>query len=124
MSAGNSAAYRAEVNAHEKEYFAGQGIDIVAVIGMEFEDGPHIGRKFAAVTPAEIIKHVRGVDCDEAQAIFISCANFGSASVVDALEKELNKPVITSNTATLWSSLRTAGIQERIEGFGILLAAH
>lgn len=120
--------YTTDVNADEKDYFAANGIDIVAMAGMEFEDGPNSdqvpGRNFAAVPPAEIIDHVRGVDCAEAEAIFISCANFGSASVIDALERELRKPVITSNVSTLWFSLRAAGINEQIDGFGKLLAEH
>ena len=40
------------------------------------------------------------------------------------LEKKLGKPVITSVQATFWGSLRAAGIEDRIEGCGRLLAEH
>jgi maleate cis-trans isomerase len=43
--------------------------------------------------------------------------------VIEALERELERPVITSNQAVLWKTLRAAEIEDRIEGFGRLLRA-
>ena len=40
---------------------------------------------------------------------------------VEPLERELHRPVITSNTATMWHCLRKMGIPDRVEGFGRLL---
>ncbi len=114
--------YSAEVNAHEAEYFADRGIEVVAMAGMEFGDAPDRGLKFAAVPPDQICDHVRSVDQTDAEAIFISCANFASASVVQDLEEELGKPVITSNISTFWAGLRTAGVDDPIGGYGSLLA--
>jgi maleate isomerase len=42
----------------------------------------------------------------EADAYFISCANIQSMDVIEALEKRLEKPVLTSNQAALWYALR------------------
>ena len=53
--------------------------------------------------------------------MFISCTNFRTIEVVDRLESEVGKPVISSNTATFWMIARTAGIDEAINGFGELL---
>ena len=58
---------------------------------------------------------------DDADAIFISCANIHSIDVIEALERDLNKPVITSNQAALWHALRTAGIDDTIPKLGKLL---
>ncbi len=116
--------YPAEVNAHEAEYFGERGIEVVAMAGMDFGDAPDRGLKFAAVPPDQICDHVRSVDRDEADAVFISCANFASASVVQELEEELDKPVITSNIATFWAGLRAAGIDDPITGYGRLVANH
>ncbi|MDP6109928.1 MAG: hypothetical protein QGF71_07615 [Rhodospirillales bacterium] len=116
--------YSTQINAHEIEYFSGRGIEVAASVGMDFDEGPDIGLKFAAVTAGQICDHVRSADRSEAQAIFISCANFGSASIVQMLEEELGKPVITSNIATFWAGLRAAGIEDSISGYGRLLAEH
>ena len=95
------------------------------MVGMSFnETGPALGRRFGSVTPLEIYNHALSVDHSEAQAILISCANFGSAQVVEKIEKEIKKPVITSNIATFWASLRAANIKDNIKGFGHLLAGN
>src|SRR6266566_173572 len=46
----------------------------------------------------------------DAEAYFISCANIHSMEVIERLENELGKPVITSNQAALWCALRELGI--------------
>ena len=58
---------------------------------------------------------------DDADAYFISCANIRSIDVIQALEKELNKPVVTSNQAAFWCSLRMAGIQDVVPSLGRLM---
>ena len=47
-----------------------------------------------------------------------------SQDVVERIEAESGKPVITSTQATLWKLLRVAGVADRIKGYGQLLAEH
>ena len=56
-----------------------------------------------------------------ADAYFISCANIHSIDVIEDLERDLGKPVVTSNQAAIWCALRTVGFNEAIPGLGILL---
>ena len=58
---------------------------------------------------------------DDADAYFISCANIRSVDAIEALEKELGKPVVTSNQAAFWCSLRMAGIDDVVPGLGRLM---
>ena len=58
---------------------------------------------------------------DTADAYFLSCANIHSIDVIDELERDLSKPVITSNQAAIWCSLRAAGIRDDVPGLGALL---
>ena len=60
---------------------------------------------------------------DDADAYFISCANIHSIDVIDALEDELDRPVITSNQAALWSALRLASLNDNISALGRLFKA-
>ena len=57
---------------------------------------------------------------DDADAYFISCANIRSIDVIEALEKELGKPVVTSNQAAFWRALRMAGVMDEIPALGSL----
>lgn len=116
--------YPPEVNDHEKSYMAARGVEVVAMAGMTFPNAKVEGRSFAEVSPEEIFAHACAVDRPAAEAIFLSCANFGSAGVIQRLEDKLRKPVISTNSATCWASLRAAGINDHVEGFGRLLSVH
>jgi len=71
----------------------------------------------------EIIFHLAmEVDKPESDAIFISCTNLHTFELIEELERELKKPVITSNQATIWNVLRLAGIKDKIGGYGQLLS--
>ena len=64
----------------------------------------------------------RQADVPAAEAILISGTGLPTVGVVERLERDLGKPVVTSQTATLWSALRTLGIKEPVRGYGRLLA--
>ena len=59
------------------------------------------------------------VDLPKAEAIFISCTNFRTKEIIDLLEEDLSKPVITSNQATIWAALKEIGVG-RMYNFGKL----
>jgi maleate isomerase len=59
-----------------------------------------------------------------ADAYLVSCTAVRSAEVIDELELELGRPVVTSNQAITWHCLRKAGIQDKVPGFGALLCEH
>ncbi len=76
-----------------------------------------------ARTSKETVYHLaREVDVPESEAVFISCTNLHTIEIIEKLEKDLQKPVITSNQATMWNMLRLAGIRDRITGYGQLLS--
>jgi maleate isomerase len=58
---------------------------------------------------------------DSADVYFLSCANIQSIDVIADLERDLSKPVVTSNQAAIWCALRAAGIRDDIPGLGALL---
>jgi maleate isomerase len=45
----------------------------------------------------------------DADCYFISCANTSAFSVIDELENELDRPVITSNQSVVWDTLTRIG---------------
>jgi len=58
---------------------------------------------------------------DRVDTVFISCTNLRALSIIEALERELGKPVISSNTALGWHCLRLAEINDRLPQYGSLL---
>ena len=63
----------------------------------------------------------RSVDRPEAQAVFLSGTGMPTISVLDMLETDLQKPVISSNAAMMWLALRACGVNQPIAGYGRLL---
>ena len=57
----------------------------------------------------------------DAEAILISGTGLPTAGIVARLERDLGKPVVTSQTATLWCALRLLGVEQRVSGYGGLL---
>jgi len=70
-----------------------------------------------AITLARQVKR----DHPEADTIHHSCAHWATAHAIEPIERELNVNVMTSQQAIFWKALRTAGITDRIEGYGRLL---
>jgi len=61
-------------------------------------------------------------DAPDADAVLLSGTGLPTIGVLELLERDLGKPVISSNQASLWRALRMAGIRESISGFGRLLS--
>lgn len=98
-------------------FLATKGIEVVREKGLDTE--------CPAFLPPERSKELaRAVDCPEADGIFISCTNFRALEGVEALEAELGKPVLTSNTTTMWHTLRTAGYEGPALHGGRLMREH
>jgi maleate isomerase/arylmalonate decarboxylase len=58
------------------------------------------------------------------EALAILCTDLPALPLIDRLERALGAPVVTSNQATLWAALRTAGLTDRLDGCGRLLKHH
>jgi maleate cis-trans isomerase len=82
------------------------------------------GFEIHSILGDEICRLARDVDKPESDALFISCTSLHTLDIIEKLEGELGKPVITSNQATIWNTLRLAGIDDKIQGFGRLLSQH
>lgn len=63
----------------------------------------------------------RAVDAAEAEAVFLSGTGMPTLPVLEPLEQDLGKPVISSATAMMWHALRLAGVGQPISGYGRLL---
>lgn len=109
------------VNRTEVEVLEREGIKIAAWYGLELGETQEERRGIGRVPPESLYRLARYVDRPESELIFLSCTNLATIDMLDDLEKELGKPVISSNQATFWASLRRIGIRDRIEGYGSLL---
>lgn len=112
--------YTDDVNTLEMQYMQKSGFELVNVQGLNLVYDTDITR----VTPAFIRRFAKAIDRPDADAIFLSCGALRSVDVIDQIEQDTGKPVITSNQAMMWHCLRLAGIDDRFGGYGRLLRDH
>lgn len=116
--------YPEEVNKAERKYFESQGLTVTADEGVILFEPQQRLRHMNLVTEADVEELAKHIDSPDAEAIFLSCGDMATLGIVDKLERALGKPVVTSVQATFWGALRAAGIDDRIDGCGTLLAMH
>jgi maleate cis-trans isomerase len=109
------------INNHEKQFLSENGFDVVSMEGLGFgSSGVSDFRNICRITPDEIAKLARRVDTEDADAVLLTCTDLSTLSVINLLEKELDKPVISSNSATFWYALQLCGIDDDVPSGGIL----
>jgi len=103
---------------HDKKlkYLREAGYDIVAEKAAALQ-----GTDDYCLAPAELWYDMAvALRNGNAEAYVISCANIHSVDVIERLEAELKRPVVTSNQADLWCALRTLGLKDVVPGLGSL----
>jgi maleate isomerase len=113
-----STAFKSEVNDIAIKFLSDNGLEVVASSGLGMVDNLQVGR----LPPQTAIDAVRAVDNSEAQAVVLACTNWQSMAVLQELEDELGKPVLSTSQMTLWHALKLAGYPAGVKGFGNLLA--
>jgi maleate isomerase len=110
-----AAPYEDEVCERLRRFMSDSGFDVVSLkhlglsgmdIGEVSDDGVH-ALGVGAMVP-------------EADALFISCTGLRTIEVLDALENDLGRPVVSANQATMWHALRIGGIDATLDGLGQL----
>jgi maleate isomerase len=112
--------YIAEVNAREVRFLNEAGFEVLSQTGL----GLNTNTEMALLEPDVWIELGRKSKDRSADAYLVSCTAVRSAEVIDAMERELGRPVVTSNQAIAWHCLRTGGIGDKVRGFGTLLWKH
>jgi maleate isomerase/arylmalonate decarboxylase len=114
--------YHDALNEHETIFLAACGFEVTKLIGLGIGAGGADEYIRIAQTPiTAVAAHARAAMTDDAEALLISCTDFPTLPLITTLEAEFARPVISSNSATLWASLRAAGIDDVVPGGGKLL---
>ena len=108
--------YTEEVTALEARFLADNGFEVTRAQGGGIVETADI----QVCEPEVAYARAHEVNDDRAEAVFISCTGFRTIEVIEKLEAELGKPVISSNQASLADCLRMLGVAEVRPGFGSL----
>ncbi|SPA46663.1 MULTISPECIES: maleate cis-trans isomerase family protein [Cupriavidus] len=111
------AAYDDRVNGIAKGFLEASGFEVVHAKGLGLVDNLVVGR-LEASSARDL---ARDIDRPEAEAIVLACTNWKTMDVLEELEQELGKPVISTTQVSIWAALRMIGETNAIEGYGSLL---
>lgn len=111
--------YPQALNDREVAFLRRHGIDVLREKGLDLPVTEH-----ADVLPQEWQRQIIALAHPDADAYFLGCTNIRAVPAIAAIERELRRPVVTSNQAILWHALRSNGMDDRLAGFGRLLEAH
>jgi len=110
--------YAKDVNEREVAFFSHHQISVLHEVGLGLRGG---GAAYSDVDPAAWYRLAMANRRDDADAYFLSCTTIRATPVISMLERDLGRPVVTSNQAMVWHALRTGGVRDEIVGFGKLL---
>lgn len=121
--------FGADLVAAGVRYFADHGINAAAHLRYD------PGRKWRDLPPSDLYAahmhmqqeieplyaQIRAACPDEADGVVIAGTGFRCAGIIEMLEQDLKRPVVTANQASLWHCLRRSGVHTAIDGYGALL---
>jgi maleate isomerase len=107
-------------NQRLRAYLAAQGFEV-----LNLEAEPQAARAgnqgINDQDPAVIVEFASRACRPDADALLCSCTAWRSVEAVEEIERRTGKPVVTSNQASIWMTLRRLGHRAPIAGFGRLL---
>ena len=101
-------------------FFRSAGYDPVSVVNME-TTGP---TKVSQVPYAVTMKAFDALDTPQVEAFVHVGTALPVTAITEAIERKHGKPLIGVNVATYWAALRALGIQDKVRGYGCLIAEH
>ena len=94
-----------------------RGLTIPVFVSFEEPDDNIV----AKISESAVAEAARKAASDPAvDGVFISCTSIRAVSFAASLEKEIEKPVTSSNHAILWHLIRLAGLDDSLPQFGKL----
>jgi len=104
------------VNEREIAFLARHDIEVLSHSGLGLSEG----QGMASIEPGEWYRRALALRDSRADAYFISCTAIRVLPIIEMLERDLGKPVLTSNQALVWHALRTSGFRDSPPGLGML----
>jgi maleate isomerase len=104
--------FSAEMDQQGVRYFQGEGFEVV-------HSGPAaLPSDQQAIQPNELYEWVRSQTPKGAEAVFIGGNGFRAIGTIEALEENLDRPILTANQVAFWQALALSGSREPIMRYG------
>jgi len=108
--------YTKTINDSVVNYFEKENVIINSLTYFDIDSDLDIGK----VDEGYLFEVLSKIDLADSDALFVSCTALPVLSIINKLEKKLNKVVLSSNQTLIWDSLNAIDYKEKIDGFGKL----
>jgi len=108
--------YTKTINDSVVNYFKKENITVNSLTYFNIDSDLDIGK----VDEDYLFEVLSKIDLEDSDALFVSCTALPALSIIDRLEKKLNKVILSSNQTLIWDSLNEINYKEKIDGFGKL----
>ena len=108
--------YTKKINDSVVNYFNKENIIINSLTYLDIASDLDIGK----VDENYLFEVLSKIDLEDSDALFVSCTALPVLSIIDKLEKKLNKVILSSNQTLIWDSLNEINYKKKIDGFGKL----
>lgn len=102
----------------EVRFLKGSGIEVLAVEGLGFENETEYWEYYTNPYGCYKIVKSGAKAAPSADCVFVTCMQSTLVAIVDVLEKEIGKPVISSSSATLYGILKKLEIPDPVYHYG------
>jgi maleate isomerase len=109
--------YSEEVDKRLEAFLSGNGFKVMRLESLRQKDVWEHARN----APFILYQLGKKTFVPEADGVFISCTQLRAVDIVEQLEKDIGKPVVTAVQASMWLALRTLGFKSPVNGYGTLL---
>ena len=109
--------YSDEVNDMVARFVSARGVEV----GAAGSFGCDSARDMCNVAPEAILEAVCDLGSGDVDGVFVSCTALRVSPVIEAMERRLGKPVVSSNQALAWHAMRLAGVEDPLPDRGSLL---
>ncbi len=113
------APWSVPINQTVAAFIEANGVKVLAQEALGFIRNLEIG----LLDPQTAFDVGRRANRPGADAVVLACGNWSTFSIIEQLEHDLGKPVLTTNQVSLWHALKIMD-RKPLGGLGVLLREH
>ena len=108
--------YTDEINQSVINYFTKENVEITELSYFDIASDLDIGK----IDSQYLFDVLSKIDFKNSDALFVSCTALPVLSIIEELEKKINKIILSSNQTLIWDTLKEIKYNNKVEGFGEL----
>ena len=108
--------YTDEINQTVITYFKKNNIEVSELFYLDIKSDLDIG----LVDPEYLFDTLKKINLSDSDALFVSCTALPTLSIIDELEKKIDRIVLSSNQTLIWDTFKKINYKKKVNGYGQL----